>query len=63
MTAAARWIAGLFMIMAALLAIRAEFPRIIHEPGLWDFGSFVASGRAAGEGGEPPPRPAVARGR
>ena len=32
MTAAARWIAGLFMIMAALLTIRAEFPRIIHEP-------------------------------
>jgi hypothetical protein len=53
MTAAARWIAGLFMIMAALLAIRAEFPRIIHEPGLWDFGSFVASGRAAGEGLNP----------
>lgn len=53
MTAAARWIAGLFMIMAALLTIRAEFPRIIHEPGLWDFGSFVASGRAAGEGLNP----------
>ena len=53
MTAAARWITGLLIVIAALMAIRAEFPRIIHEPGLWDFGSFVASGRAAGEGLNP----------
>ena len=53
MTAAARWITGLLIVIAALLAIRAEFPRIIHEPGLWDFGSFVASGRAASEGLNP----------
>jgi len=33
--------------------MQAEFPRIIHEPGLWDFGSFVASGSAASEGLNP----------
>jgi len=53
MTAAARWATGILTVIAALLAINAEFPRIIHELGLWDFGSFVASGRAAGEGLNP----------
>jgi hypothetical protein len=53
MTAATRWVTGLLTVIAALLAINAELPRIIHEPGLWDFGSFVASGRAAGEGLNP----------
>lgn len=53
MTAAARWVTGLLTVIAALLAINAEFLRIIHEPGLWDFGSFVASGRAASEGLNP----------
>ncbi|MEE1655332.1 glycosyltransferase family 87 protein [Microvirga sp. CF3062] len=53
MKAAARWITGLLIVIAALLAIRAELPRILNEPGLWDFGSFVASGRAASEGLNP----------
>ncbi|MBB3017265.1 hypothetical protein FHR70_000305 [Microvirga lupini] len=53
MAAAARWITGILIVVAALLAIHAEFFRIIHEPGLWDFGSFVASGRAASEGLNP----------
>src|SRR5215203_7294758 len=53
MTAVARWSTGLLIAIPALLAIHAEFPRIIHEPGLWDFGSFVASGRAAREGLNP----------
>ncbi|MBJ6123965.1 glycosyltransferase family 87 protein [Microvirga splendida] len=53
MTAATRWIAGFFIVIAGLLAIHAEFPRIVHEHGLWDFGSFVASGRAASEGLNP----------
>jgi hypothetical protein len=53
MTAATRWVTGLLTVIAALLAINAELPRIIHEPGLWDFGSFVASGRAASEGLNP----------
>jgi hypothetical protein len=53
MTAAARWITGLLIVIAAFMAIRAEFPRILYEPGLWDFGSFVASGRAASEGLNP----------
>jgi len=53
MTATARWITGFLIAIPALLAIHAEFPRIIHEHGLWDFGSFVASGRAAKEGLNP----------
>ncbi|MBD2745577.1 DUF2029 domain-containing protein [Microvirga sp. BT688] len=53
MTAATRWVTGLLTVIAALLVINAELPRIIHEPGLWDFGSFVASGRAASEGLNP----------
>src|SRR3712207_6811803 len=53
MTAATRWATGLLTVIAALVAINTEFPRIIHEPGLWDFGSFVASGRAASEGLNP----------
>jgi hypothetical protein len=53
MTRAARWVAGLLIVIAALVALHAEFPRIIHEPGLWDFGSFMASGRAASEGLNP----------
>jgi hypothetical protein len=53
MTATARWITGLLIAIPALLAIHTEFPRIIHEHGLWDFGSFVASGRAAKEGLNP----------
>ncbi|MBM1171738.1 glycosyltransferase family 87 protein [Microvirga arabica] len=53
MTAATRWVTGLLTLLAALLAINAELPRIVHEPGLWDFGSFVASGRAASEGLNP----------
>ena len=52
MTAAARWITGFFIVIPALLAIHAEVSRIIHEHGLWDFGSFVASGRAASEGAD-----------
>jgi hypothetical protein len=53
MTARARWITGFLIAIPALLAIQAEFPRIIHEHGLWDFGSFVASGRATKEGLNP----------
>jgi hypothetical protein len=53
MTVAARWVMGLVTVIAAVLAINAELPRILHEPGLWDFGSFVASGRAANEGLNP----------
>ena len=53
MTASVRWITGLLIAILAVLAIHAEFPRILHEHGLWDFGSFVASGRAAKEGLSP----------
>jgi hypothetical protein len=53
MTAATRWIPSLIVAVLAVLAIRAEFPRIAYSGGLWDFGSFVASARAAKEGLNP----------
>jgi hypothetical protein len=53
MTVAARWIASLVVALLAVLAITSELPRIAPEHGLWDFGSFVASGRAAKEGLNP----------
>ncbi len=53
MTAATRWIPSLMVAILAVLAIRAEFPRIAYGGGLWDFGSFVASARAAKEGLNP----------
>src|ERR687890_2318705 len=48
-----RWIAGLTLAVLAVLAIASEFPRIAPGESLWDFGSFVASGRAAAEGLNP----------
>jgi hypothetical protein len=53
MTAATRWIPSLTVAILAVLAIRAEFPRIVYGGGLWDFGSFVASARAAKDGLNP----------
>jgi hypothetical protein len=48
-----RWIVSLALAVLSLLAIMAEFPRIAPSRDLWDFGSFVASGRAAAEGLNP----------
>ncbi|MXQ11450.1 glycosyltransferase family 87 protein [Microvirga makkahensis] len=53
MAASARWLVNLVVLVLSFLAIMAEFPRIAHDGGLWDFGSFVASGRAAAEGLNP----------
>lgn len=53
MTASARWAANLLVLVLSFLAISHEFPRIYHDHGLWDFGSFVASGKAAAEGLNP----------
>jgi hypothetical protein len=53
MTASGRWIASLVLALLAVLAIASEFPRIAPSTDLWDFGSFVASGRAAKEGLNP----------
>jgi len=53
MAASTRWIVNLVVLVLSFLAIMAEFPRIAHDRGLWDFGSFVASGRAAAEGLNP----------
>jgi hypothetical protein len=52
-TASMRWAVGLVFAALAIMAINAEWPRIWHNGGLWDFGSFVASGRAASEGLNP----------
>ncbi|QKK33320.1 DUF2029 domain-containing protein (plasmid) [Rhizobium indicum] len=47
------------MVATAVLAlmsgwvVRAEFPRVLSDHGLWDFGAFVASGRAAAAGLDP----------
>lgn len=53
MTAWGRWIASLVLAVLSVLAITSEFPRIAPGDALWDFGSFVASGRAAKEGLNP----------
>lgn len=46
----------LVMVALALFSawtILGEYPRVLGEHGLWDFGAFVASGRAAAEGLSP----------
>jgi hypothetical protein len=53
MAASTRWILNLVVLVLSFLAILAEYPRIAHDGGLWDFGSFVASGGAAAEGLNP----------
>jgi Glycosyltransferase family 87 len=45
--------ADLAIAVASVLVIWSEFPRALPGGSLWDFGSFVASGRAAGEGLNP----------
>jgi Glycosyltransferase family 87 len=46
-------LANLAIALVSLLVIWSEFPRALPGADLWDFGSFVASGRAAGEGLNP----------
>jgi hypothetical protein len=53
MTTSMRWIVSLALAILSVLAIMAEFPRIAPSQDLWDFGSFVASGRAAAQGLNP----------
>jgi hypothetical protein len=36
-----------------LWAINIEYPRVLSDHGLWDFGAFIASGRAAASGLDP----------
>ncbi|NBJ10911.1 glycosyltransferase family 87 protein [Microvirga arsenatis] len=52
LAAAARWISGIALVVLSILAIRAGLPRMA-DGGLWDFGSFVESGRAARAGSNP----------
>jgi hypothetical protein len=47
------WIASLALAVLSAYVIASEYPRVISDHGLWDFGSFVASGRAAREGLNP----------
>jgi len=49
----ARWIANLTFALLSILAISSEFSRIAPNDALWDFGSFIASARAAREGMNP----------
>jgi len=52
----ASWIRSIAHLAIAVLSawvIWSEFPRVVSDHGLWDFGSFVASGRAAREGLNP----------
>ena len=47
------WIAAALLTLFSLWVIWAEWPRIAPPHGLWDFGAFLASGRAAAEGLNP----------
>ncbi|HVL72196.1 MAG TPA: glycosyltransferase family 87 protein [Beijerinckiaceae bacterium] len=48
-----RLAAGIILATLAVMAIAPELQRVTADHGLWDFGSFVASGRAAREGLDP----------
>ncbi len=50
---AAHLVTNLALALAFAWVIAAELPRALPGESLWDFGSFVASGRAAGEGLNP----------
>jgi hypothetical protein len=47
------WARALVLAILSAAAIASELPRALPGHGLWDFGSFVASGRAAREGLNP----------
>ncbi|WP_108461028.1 glycosyltransferase family 87 protein [Devosia naphthalenivorans] len=47
------WIAAALLTLFSLWVIWVEWPRIAPPHGLWDFGAFLASGRAAAEGLNP----------
>lgn len=44
---------NLAIVLVSVVVVWLEFPRALPGADLWDFGSFVASGRAAGEGLNP----------
>ncbi|MBX4959431.1 glycosyltransferase family 87 protein [Rhizobium lentis] len=41
------------LALMSLRVIKGEIPRVVSDHGLWDFGAFVASGRAAAAGLDP----------
>jgi hypothetical protein len=49
----ARWIGSLVLALLGAWAAAVSLPRMAPTDALWDFGSFVASGRAAAEGLNP----------
>lgn len=49
----ARLAMSLVLALLAIWALRLEIPRVFSPHGLWDFGAFVASGRAAAQGLDP----------
>jgi len=48
-----RWVLTAARVAGSLWTVAAELPRVSPGESLWDFGSFVASGRAAREGLDP----------
>lgn len=48
-----RRLSGVALALISIWVIASELPRALPGEGLWDFGSFVASGRAAREGLNP----------
>ena len=47
------WTAAALLTLFSLWVIWTEWPRVTPPHGLWDFGAFLASGRAAAEGLNP----------
>lgn len=48
-----RFTFSLALALASIFALESEFHRVFSPHGLWDFGAFVASGRAAVQGLDP----------
>lgn len=48
-----RLVVALGLAVFGIWAINFEYPRVVSDHGLWDFGAFIASGRAAASGLDP----------
>ncbi|MDB5612863.1 MAG: hypothetical protein JWQ22_516 [Devosia sp.] len=52
-SAPSAWLAAIVLVGFSLWVIGVEWGRVLAPHGLWDFGAFLASGRAAAEGLNP----------